>query len=168
MCGSRGEDMRETYYFITGLISAAVAYVSGKMGILMPLIGLLALMMIVDYITGMGAAIKEAVDHPEDPSYGWSSKKGFNGIIKKVAIFAVITVAISLDYLIAIAAEQMNLKPPAMAFIGLITVVWFILNEMLSITENAGRMGIPVPIWLSKYIAALKNKIDDQGGQAAG
>ena len=48
MCGSRGEDMRETYYFITGLISAAVAYVSGKMGILMPLIGLLALMMIVD------------------------------------------------------------------------------------------------------------------------
>lgn len=168
MCGSRGEDMRETYYFITGLISAAVAYVSGKMGILMPLIGLLTLMMVVDYITGMGAAKKEAVEHPEDPSYGWSSKKGFNGIIKKVAIFAVITVAISLDYLIAIAAEQMNLKPPAMAFIGLVTVVWFILNEMLSITENAGRMGIPVPIWLSKYIAALKNKIDDQGGQAAG
>jgi phage-related holin len=97
MCGSRGEDMRETYYFITGLISAAVAYVSGKMGILMPLIGLLTLMMIVDYITGMGAAKKEAVEHPEDPSYGWSSKKGFNGIIKKVAIFAVITVSISLD-----------------------------------------------------------------------
>ena len=41
--------------------------------------------------------------------------------------------------------------------------VWYLLNEALSITENAGRMGAPVPEWLSKYIAVLKNKIDSKG-----
>ena len=155
--------MKETAYTITGIISAAVAYVAGKAGILIPLLMLLIGLMLIDYITGMMAAKQEAVDHPGDPKYGWSSKKGFAGIVKKVAIFAVITVAISLDYLIAVAAEQLGLVPPKMAIFGLLVVVWFLLNEMLSVIENAGRMGAPVPDWLAKYIAALKNKIDDQG-----
>ncbi|WP_347223610.1 phage holin family protein, partial [Bacteroides congonensis] len=43
--------------------------------------------------------------------------------------------------------------------------VWYLLNELLSIVENAGRMGAPVPDWLAKYIAMLKNKIDTQGGE---
>ena len=38
--------------------------------------------------------------------------------------------------------------------------VWYILNELLSIIENAGRMGANVPDWLCKYIAVLKDKID--------
>ena len=38
--------------------------------------------------------------------------------------------------------------------------VWYILNELLSIIENAGRMGAYVPEWLMKYIAMLKGKID--------
>ena len=46
--------------------------------------------------------------------------------------------------------------------IGLLTTSWFLLNEMLSIIENAGRMGADVPHWLSRYIAALKSKIDDE------
>lgn len=155
--------MKETYYLITGLVSAAVAYVSGKMGILMPLMGILLLLMVLDYVTGMLASKREAVDHPDDPEYGWSSKKGFNGIVKKVSILAVITVAITLDYVVAITVQQLGLNPPKMAFIGLMVVAWFVLNEMLSIIENAGRMGGPVPDWLSRYIATLKDKIDDSG-----
>lgn len=95
------------------------------------------------------------------------AKKGFQGIVKKVAIFAVITVAISLDYLLAVAAQQLNMSPPKMALFGLLVVAWFLLNEMLSIIENAGRMGVPIPEWLGKYIAVLKTRIDDQGGGAA-
>ena len=38
--------------------------------------------------------------------------------------------------------------------------VWYLLNELLSIVENAGRMGAAVPDWLLKYIAVLKDKID--------
>ena len=157
--------MKETVYTITGLVTAAVTYVSGRLGILVPLIILLVGMMIIDYITGMGAASQEALMHPNDPSFGWSSKKGFAGIVKKVAIFAVITVAIALDYLIAVAVGQLGMSPPKMAVFGLLVVVWFLLNEMLSIIENAGRMGADIPDWLAKYIAILKKKIDDKGGE---
>ena len=44
-------------------------------------------------------------------------------------------------------------------------MAWFLLNEMLSIIENAGRMGVPIPEWLGKYIAVLKTRIDDKGGE---
>lgn len=71
--------MKETVYTISGIISAAIAYVAGKMGILMPLISLLAVMMIIDYGTGMMAAKTEAVEHPGDPAFGWSSKKRLPG-----------------------------------------------------------------------------------------
>ena len=37
--------------------------------------------------------------------------------------------------------------------------------KMLSVIENAGRMGAPVPAWLAKYIAVLKHKVDQAGGQ---
>ena len=47
--------------------------------------------------------------------------------------------------------------------LSLLITVWYLLNETLSIIENAGRMGAPVPAWLMKYIAALKNKIDSSG-----
>lgn len=52
----------------------------------------------------------------------------------------------------------------------LLVAVWYLLNELLSIIENAGRMGGPVPEWLRKYIAVLKDKIDsdyDPGDKTA-
>lgn len=41
--------------------------------------------MVIDYLSGMAASAVEALDHPDDKSYGWSSKKGAKGIAKKVA-----------------------------------------------------------------------------------
>ena len=41
--------------------------------------------------------------------------------------------------------------------------VWLDLNEILSVIENLGRMGAPVPEWLSKFITVLKNKVDVAG-----
>lgn len=156
--------MRETYYLIAGLVSAAIAYVSGKLGVLIPLMGLLVLMMVIDYISGMLAAKKEAVNHPEDPNFGWSSAAGLNGIIKKFGILCVIVVSMVLDYIVATLAIQMNFNPPITTLFSLLVTSWFLLNEMLSIIENAGRMGADVPEWLAKYIAVLKDKIDNEGG----
>ena len=158
--------MKETYYLIAGLVSAAIAYVSDKLGMLIPLIGLLVLMMVIDYITGMLAAKKEAVEHPDDPSYGWSSAIGMNGIIKKFGILCVIVVSMVLDYIVATLAVQMNFNPPITTLFSLLVTSWFLLNEMLSIIENSGRMGADVPEWLAKYIAGLKSKIDSEGGSA--
>lgn len=109
--------------------------------------------------SGMAASAVEALDHPDDKSYGWSSRKGAKGIAKKVAYLFVIAVGMVIDYVIIQTSGVLGFNLPN-TMLSLLVTVWYMLNEALSITENAGRMGAPVPEWLMKYIAALKNKID--------
>ena len=40
------------------------------------------------------------------------------------------------------------------------------VNELISIVENAGLMGLPVPKVLSEAVDLLKNKIDEKGDDA--
>lgn len=150
---------------IVGVVSLIGAWLFDRIGILLYVILILAVMMCVDYLTGMLASKREAIDHPEDPSYGWSSSKGAKGIIKKVGYLCVILVAMVADYIILKAAAEMGWQVNVKAIFGLMVAVWYLLNELLSIIENAGRMGAPVPEWLTKYISVLKNKIEDNGGQ---
>ena len=144
-------------------LSGVLAYISAKLGLLFPALILLTGMMAVDYITGMMAGMAEAVDHPEDSACGWDSKKGVRGIIKKVGYLCVIAVAMTADYVIVSVAAALGQKIPGMAIFGLMVTVWYLLNEMLSVIENAGRMGAPVPAWLKRYIAALKHKVEEAG-----
>ena len=109
------------------------------------------------------AGQQEALDHPDDPTYGWCSRRGAEGIIKKVGYLCVIAVAMVVDYLILRVAAEAGFEVATKAFFGLLVAVWYVLNELLSIIENAGRMGAPVPEWLMKYVSVLKNKIDSQG-----
>lgn len=140
--------------------SGILAYISAKLGILFPVLLFLGAMMVGDYISGMLASKKEALDHPEDLSLGWNSKKGAKGIIKKVGYLCVIAVAMVVDYIIVNVAGSFGYEMPVKAVFGLMVVVWYLLNEMLSIIENAGRMGAPVPEWLERYIAVLKDKVE--------
>lgn len=153
---------RGTCIMIQGALSAAGAFLSAKLGILFPVLVILASMMVVDYISGMMASKVEAIEHPDDPNYGWSSKKGAKGIAKKVGYLCIIAVAMVVDYLTLKVAAALGITVSAKAIFGLMVAVWYILNELLSIIENAGRMGVNVPDWLCRYIAILKRKIDDQ------
>ena len=135
------------------LATGVIAFLSEKLGITFYLLGLLVFLMVVDYISGMIASMVEAIDHPGDAS------KGAKGIAKKIAYLFVITVAIVIDYILAKTSGNLGYHLPS-AMLSLLTTVWYLLNEALSITENAGRMGAPVPEWLMKYIAVLKDKID--------
>ncbi len=154
--------MEKTYYFIQAILTGVAAWFSARLGILFPLLVILAICMIIDYATGYGASAYEALINPENPEYGWNSKKGRIGIYKKFGYVCVITVCIILDYIIKSAGEKIGYQMPVVAMFGLLSTVWYILNELLSIVENAGRMGAPVPIWLQKYIAALKGKINNK------
>ena len=49
-----------------------------------------------------------------------------------------------------------------------LVVVWCILTELGSITENAGALGANVPSWLAKAIEVLSNGVDDVGGKFGG
>lgn len=156
--------MQKTYVAFQSVVAAALAWLSAELGILFHVLALLTIMMAVDYLTGMIASKKEAIEHPEDPSKGWNSKKGAIGIFKKVGYLCVIAVAMVVDFVIVKVAVSLGYTEiSAKAMFGLLAAVWYLLNELLSIVENAGRMGAPVPQWLAKYIAVLKNKIDDSG-----
>lgn len=155
--------MKQVCYAIQAGATALLAWLSAKLGILLPVITILTIAMILDYITGMLASKQEALEHPENPAYGWSSKRGKQGIIKKFGYLCVIAVAIMVDWIILHVAAEAGLQVTLKAFFGLLVAVWCILNELLSIIENAGRMGANVPSWLSKYVAVLKNKIDSKG-----
>lgn len=146
--------------FATGV----VAYLSHKLGVTFYLLGLLLVLMVIDYVSGMAASAVEAIDHPDDKRYGWSSKKGAKGIAKKVAYLCVIAVSMVIDYIVIRTSGVLGVALPN-TMLSLLVSVWYLLNEALSIIENAGRIGAPVPNWLMKYIAALKDKIDSHEGE---
>ena len=131
------EKYLKPFMLLQGALAAAIAWLSNKLGILFPMLVILCFLMAADYITGMLASKKEALDHPDNPAY-----------------------------VIMILAGQVGLDVRKSVFFGLLATAWYILNEMLSIAENAGRMGANVPEWMLKYIAVLKQKIDDKGDGA--
>lgn len=153
---------KEYVIAIQTILTLTGAFLSEKLGILFQVLCLFLGMMVIDYITGMLASKAEAIDHPGDASYGWSSKKGAKGIIKKVGYLCVIAVVIVVDYVIVTFSGKLGFQMPGTAFMGLLVAVWYLLNELLSIIENAGRMGARVPEWLCKYIAILRDQIDNE------
>ena len=155
--------MKQMYLTMQGMTAALIAWLSARLGLLLPVLAILFGAMVLDYVTGMLASKREALEHPEEPAYGWSSKRGAEGIIKKVGYLCIIAVAMIVDYIILHVAAQAGMELAIKAFFGLLVAVWYVLNELLSIIENAGRMGANVPMWLSKYVAVLKDKIDSQG-----
>ncbi len=155
--------MKQMYLTMQGMTAALIAWLSARLGLLLPVLAILFGAMVLDYVTGMLASKREALEHPEEPAYGWSSKRGAEGIIKKVGYLCIIAVAMIVDYIILHVAAQAGMELAIKAFFGLLVAVWYVLNELLSVIENAGRMGANVPMWLSKYVAVLKDKIDSQG-----
>ncbi|HHT7240552.1 MULTISPECIES: holin family protein [Bacillus] len=99
---------------------------------------ILVIMVAIDYITGMIAA-----------GYNGElkSKVGFKGIAKKVVLFLLVGVAAQLDNVIG-----------SNSAIREATIFFFMGNELLSILENAGRIGIMLP-------SALTNAVEILGGK---
>jgi toxin secretion/phage lysis holin len=151
---------------LQGAVTVAVSWIAARLGVLFVPVILLMVMMALDYVTGMLAAKAEAIAHPENPEYGWSSRKGILGIIKKIGYIILVVVAVSLDHILVQAAAPLGVALPRAIF-GLLVTVWLVLNEMLSIVENAGRMGAPVPPWLARCVASLKDKIDQEADKEA-
>ncbi|MBW9219254.1 phage holin family protein [Anoxybacillus sp. ST70] len=123
------------YKTVAVTLGAVVGYLFGEStGLLLVLFW----MVVVDYGTGMVAGYTEKT---------LSSKIGFKGIIKKVMIF----VMVALAHLVDSALGTKNMFRDA-------TIVFYMANELLSIFENAGRMGVPVPERLTQAVEVLKGK----------
>ncbi|MBJ8025657.1 phage holin family protein [Bacillus cereus] len=99
---------------------------------------------VIDYITGMIAA--KVLGQLK-------SKVGFKGIAKKVVLFLLIGVAAQLDIMFG-----------SNSAIREATIFFFVGNELLSILENAGRMGIPLPSALTNAVEILGGKQEEKKG----
>jgi toxin secretion/phage lysis holin len=143
-------------------VTTICALLGDKLGAIGSVLILFIFLMFVDYISGMLAAKKEALEHPNSSKYGWSSKKGLIGIYKKIGYMFTVLVAISTDYLIFNMIEEMGIVYKTNTLFGLMVLVWFILNESLSILENAGRMGVKLPEFLVQVLANMKNDINEK------
>ena len=113
--GERKGNMDKYVLATQAFLTAVGAWISAKLGILGPVLIILLVMMVLDYIAGMLAAKEEAIEHPGDKRYGWSSKKGAQGIIKKVGYLCIIAVAMVIDYIILHVATAIGVVVPAKA-----------------------------------------------------
>ncbi len=91
----------------------------------------------MDYLTGVMKAIvnKEL-----------SSEIGFKGIFKKVLIFFMVGIATQLDIIL-----------PTDIGIRYIVIIFYIINEGLSIIENASLLGLKIPQKIKDTLSILKN-----------
>lgn len=145
-----------------GIIGAVGACIMYKWGLLLPAIVLLIILMIVDFISGMLAAKKEALDHPNNKRYGWSSKKSIIVIYKKFSYILIILVAVSTDYIIYKFLNEIDINFEYKSLFSLLITIWLVINELLSILENSGVLGAKLPSILKKVLLRLRNNIDEE------
>ena len=112
--------------------------------------------MAIDYITGTIVAIKER---------NWSSKLARLGLWEKAGSLVAVLVAIITDVLLEISVTQfeMSFSSHYRSLVTPLVLVWYILTELGSIIENAGRMGAPIPAILRNTISALHKNVNEHG-----
>lgn len=131
--------------WVLALGSWLVSYLfGGWSGVL----GVLLFFVILDYLTGVVAAGSIG---------GLKSKIGLIGIARKVFIFAMVAVGHLVDGILG----DGHLFRDTVAF-------FYIANELLSITENGGKMGAPIPSVIKQAIEVLKGKGGNDNDKGAG
>ncbi len=151
--------MMEHINGIKAAVTAALAALTALWGWFGWLIVAWVVCMGIDYLTGSAAACKAGK---------WSSALAREGLWHKAGCVAAVTISGILDLVVGqILANLPGLALPFeyTVFLCPLVVVWYLLTEAGSIVENAGAMGAPVPAWLAKAVAALKDKVDDTAGK---
>ena len=121
---------------IMAAICTLLSFLFGDMeGLMVALIALI----ILDYISGVIAAAVEK---------RLSSEVGAKGIAKKIFMLFIVALANIVDT--SVIGDGHVLKT--------VTVVFYICNECISLIENAGRIGVPVPKKLLDVLEQLRNK----------
>ena len=117
-------------------ICTVLSFLFGDMeGLMIALIALI----ILDYISGVIAAAVEK---------RLSSEVGAKGIAKKIFMLLIVALANIVD--INVIGDGHVLKT--------VTVVFYICNECISLIENAGRIGVPVPKKLLDVLEQLRDR----------
>lgn len=122
-----------------GVITAVSGFLGGMDGVMYALIAFIT----IDYITGVGVAVKNKK---------LSSEVGFWGLVRKVCIIALVGVGHLIDINI-IGGGGTFRTAVALYYIG---------NEGISLLENIGNLGVILPKKLYDVLAQLKSENDKE------
>lgn len=136
--------MKESICIGIGAVGSAIAAIFG--GWTDALVTLI-IFMAIDYISGLAVALifKRST---KTESGAASSAIGWKGLAKKGMTLAIVLIGHRLDVVFGI------------DYIQTAVIIGFLANELISITENAGLMGVPMPAIVRKAIDVLTSKAD--------
>ena len=106
----------------------------------------LVLFVVVDYITGVMCA---AADHR------LSSEVGFKGICRKVLIFLLVGIGHVLDTQIIGTGSVLRTA----------VIFFYLSNEGVSLLENAGHLGLPIPEKLKVVLEQLHDRAEKDNNE---
>jgi len=109
----------------------------------------LLVFMAIDYITGLIVAGVFKKSNKSD-SGALQSNAGWKGLCKKGVTLLIVLIGVRLDLMLGLGN-----------FIRNAVVIGFCLNELVSIVENTGLMGIPFPPIVLQAIEVLKKKSNE-------
>lgn len=129
--------MKAVFNFFTGTILTSIVYLLGGWDIALQT---LLAVIVIDYISGICRAIykKEL-----------NSKVGIKGIIKKFGYLLIVALAVELDHIMGDTGT-----------IRTLVIYFFVANEGISILENWGNMGLPLPQKIFDVLEQLKKDND--------
>lgn len=138
--------MKETLCTILGAVGSFVASIFGGWDS-----GLITLIvfMAIDYISGL---IVAGVFHNSSKTDNGAleSGAGWKGLCRKCMTLLFVIIAYRVDMVIGT------------SYIRDALIIGFIVNELISLVENAGLMGVPLPAVITKAIDILQKKAESE------
>lgn len=136
--------MKQTLCAIWGLIGSAIASLFGGWD---AGLATLLIFMAIDYVSGLIVAGVFHTSNKTDTG-ALESRAGFKGLCRKGMTLLFVLVAYRLDLVIGT------------NYIRDAVIIAFTANETISLVENAGLMGLPLPAVITKAIDVLQKKVE--------
>jgi toxin secretion/phage lysis holin len=131
--------MKETIQTIQALFTAAGVFIGWFLGGLDGFMYALLAFVVIDYLTGIMVAVLEKK---------LSSEIGFRGIFKKILIFILVGIGNIIDVYIIGNGSAVRTA----------VIFFYISNEGISIFENIGKIGLPIPEKLKKALEQINEE----------
>ena len=139
--------MKEMICTIFGVIGSAIASFFGGWD---AGLATLLIFMCLDYVSGLIVA-GVSKNSPKTDTGSLESKAGWKGLCRKCMTLVFVLIAYRLDLVIGT------------NYIRDAVIIGFIANETISLVENAGLMGVPLPAVITKAIDILQKKTESEG-----
>lgn len=146
--------------YIIGKMSASLisGLVASFWGVYGPVIICVIVAICMDVVSGLVAAMASGEK--------LSSKVGFTGFWKKMALLLALSFGIFMDTFVPILLGTISLELPFTMPIGTIVGCYIVINEAISIIENINKAApTALPKWIKKLLEGAGKTIDNGGNK---